>query len=94
MSSTSGAPGALKGNALYLETAKKMWKAGGIRKYYSGLNMGLIGVFPYSAIDMSLFAAFKKAYIRFTGDEEPGALGSLTFGAISGGLGATSVYPL
>lgn len=94
MSSTSGDPSALKGNALYIATAKKMFTSGGIRAYYSGLSMGLIGVFPYSAIDMSLFAAFKKAYTQYTGDEEPGALGSLTFGALSGGLGATSVYPL
>lgn len=94
MSSTSSTPGALKGNALYLATARDMFKSGGLRTYYRGLTMGIVGVFPYSAIDMSLFAAFKKAYIKFTGDEEPGALGSLTFGAVSGGLGATSVYPL
>lgn len=94
MSSTSSDPKALKGNALYLATAKKMFAAGGIRAYYSGLAMGIIGVFPYSAIDMSLFTTFKKAYTKYTGDEEPGALGSLTFGALSGGLGATSVYPL
>lgn len=51
MSSTSGDPKALKGNALYLATAKDMLKSGGMRAYYSGLTMGLIGVFPYSAID-------------------------------------------
>lgn len=94
MSSTSADPKALKGNALYLETAKNMLKSGGVRSYYSGLTMGLVGVFPYASIDYYLFGLFKNAYTQYTGDEEPGALGSLTFGAVSGGIGATSVYPL
>ena len=94
MSSTSSSPTALRGNALYAATGRDMWRTGGTRAYYKGLTLGLIGVFPYSAIDMSLFAAFKKAYSNYTANEEPGAMGSLTFGALSGGLGATSVYPL
>ena len=94
MSSTSSAPEALRGNALYAATARDMWRKGGTRAYYQGLMLGLIGVFPYSAIDMSLFSAFKKTYSQYTGVDEPGPLGSLTFGACSGGLGATSVYPL
>ena len=44
---------------------------------------------------MFLFSFFKKSYMDWAHtDEEPGVLGSLTFGALSGGLGATSVYPL
>ena len=46
MSSTSST--GLKGNALYLKTAQEMFKRGGVRAYYSGLSMGLIGVAPYS----------------------------------------------
>lgn len=57
-------------------------------------QIGLVGVFPYSAIDMSTFEALKLAYARSIGDHEPGVLALLAFGSISGSVGATSVYPL
>ncbi|KAJ4478192.1 mitochondrial carrier [Lentinula aciculospora] len=57
-------------------------------------KIGLIGVFPYSAIDMSTFEALKLAYLRSTGKEEPGVLALLAFGSLSGSVGATSVYPM
>lgn len=43
---------------------------------------------------MSTFEALKLAYIRSTGNEEPGVLALLSFGSVSGSIGATSVYPL
>ena len=43
---------------------------------------------------MSTFEALKLAYLRSTGKEEPGVLPLLAFGSVSGGVGATSVYPL
>ncbi len=57
-------------------------------------KIGLIGVFPYSAIDMSTFEALKLAYVRSTGNSEPGVLALLAFGSVSGSVGATSVYPM
>lgn len=48
----------------------------------------------YAAIDMSTFEALKLAYIRSTGKEEPGVFPLLIFGSVSGGVGATSVYPM
>lgn len=83
-----------KGNALLFATAKDMWRNGGMRTYYRGLTAGLIGVFPYSAIDMSTFEGIKLFWIRYTGKEEPGVLSLLAFGSISGSVGATTVYPL
>ncbi|KAJ7283581.1 mitochondrial carrier [Mycena rebaudengoi] len=77
-----------------LTAARHLWALGGIRAYYRGLTIGLVGVFPYSAIDMSTFEALKLAYMRSTGKEEPGVLALLAFGSISGSVGATSVYPL
>ncbi|KAH9951624.1 mitochondrial carrier [Amylocystis lapponica] len=77
-----------------LSAARRVWELGGIRRYYRGLTIGLIGVFPYSAIDMSTFEALKLAYLRSTGKEEPGVLALLAFGSVSGSIGATSVYPL
>ncbi|KAG9034417.1 hypothetical protein FS837_002203 [Tulasnella sp. UAMH 9824] len=75
-------------------TLKRTWNLGGIPAYYRGLTIGLIGVFPYSAIDMSTFETLKILYSRSTGIQEPGVLALLAFGSISGTVGATSVYPL
>ncbi|CAD6983561.1 unnamed protein product [Tilletia controversa] len=83
-----------KSQKILLKTAKDMWNNGGIRLYYRGLTAGLIGVFPYSAIDMSAFEGIKLFYIKYTGKEEPGVLALLAFGSISGSVGATTVYPL
>jgi len=79
---------------LLLPTMRRMWADGGMRAYYRGLTAGLIGVFPYSAIDMSTFEALKLAYIKWSGKEEPGVLALLAFGSVSGSVGATSVYPI
>ncbi|KAF5390568.1 hypothetical protein D9757_002733 [Collybiopsis confluens] len=57
-------------------------------------QIGLIGVFPYSAIDMSTFEMLKLTYVRSTGKEEPGVLALLAFGSLSGSVGAASVYPM
>jgi solute carrier family 25 phosphate transporter 23/24/25/41 len=86
--------GVNRGNALLVATARDMWRNGGMRTYYRGLTAGLIGVFPYSAIDMSTFEGIKLFWIRYTGREEPSVLSLLAFGSISGSVGATTVYPL
>ncbi|KAF5388157.1 hypothetical protein D9615_000463 [Tricholomella constricta] len=77
-----------------IQAARHVWGLGGVRAYYRGLSIGLVGVFPYSAIDMSTFEALKLAYLRSTGKDEPGVMALLAFGSISGSVGATSVYPL
>ncbi|CCM03175.1 uncharacterized protein FIBRA_05297 [Fibroporia radiculosa] len=77
-----------------LSAARRVWALGGIRAFYRGLTIGLVGVFPYSAIDMSTFEALKLAYLRSTRKDEPGVLALLAFGSVSGSIGATSVYPL
>ncbi|KAA1466367.1 mitochondrial carrier [Dentipellis sp. KUC8613] len=89
MMSSTGEP-----NRTLLSAAKRLWKLGGFRAYYRGLGIGLVGVFPYSAIDMSTFEALKLAYLRSTEKSEPGVLALLAFGSVSGSVGATSVYPL
>jgi len=94
--------GGLKGNALLVRTAKHMWADGGLRAAYRGLGLGLIGMFPYSAIDIGTFEYLKKHYIRtkarYLGvHEEDAHLGNVAtaiLGASSGALGASAVYPL
>jgi len=41
-----------------------MWQTGGLRAYYKGLTLGLVGIFPYSAIDLGTFGGMKKAYLK------------------------------
>jgi solute carrier family 25 (mitochondrial phosphate transporter), member 23/24/25/41 len=65
---------------------------------HSRLSAGLIGVYPYSAIDMSTFEALKSIYLttfhKDDGEQEMGILATLAAGSVSGGVGAGSVYPL
>ncbi|KAK1777898.1 mitochondrial carrier domain-containing protein [Copromyces sp. CBS 386.78] len=94
--------GGPKGNALLIRTAKQMWADGGLRAAYRGLGLGLIGMFPYSAIDIGTFELLKKSYRRAKAkyygvhedDAGPGNIAMGVLGASSGALGATVVYPL
>ncbi|KAG6359865.1 hypothetical protein INS49_010918 [Diaporthe citri] len=94
--------GGLTGNALLVQTAKKMVAEGGFRTAYRGITMGLVGMFPYSAIDMGTFEFLKKTFTRYkaryTGlheeDAAPGNVVTGIIGATSGAFGATVVYPL
>ncbi|KAL1836958.1 hypothetical protein VTJ49DRAFT_4437 [Mycothermus thermophilus] len=94
--------GGPKGSVLLLRTAQKMWADGGLRAAYRGLGLGLVGMFPYSAIDIGTFEFLKKSYTRamakyYEADEEDvhsGNVATAVLGATSGALGATVVYPL
>lgn len=90
------------GNTLLVQTARKMLAEGGFRTAYRGITMGLVGMFPYSAIDMGTFEFLKKTYTRHKAryygihedDAAPGNIATGIIGASSGAFGATVVYPL
>ncbi len=92
----------LHGNALILATAHKMWRTTGFRAFYRGLPMGLVGMFPYSAIDLTTFEYLKRfitnrnALARHCSveDASPGNVMTAGIGAVSGALGASLVYPI
>jgi solute carrier family 25 (mitochondrial phosphate transporter), member 23/24/25/41 len=94
--------GGLHGNRLILATAHKMWRETGIRAFYRGLPMGLVGMFPYAAIDLGTFEYLKRALAirnaRIRGchedDAAPGSFTTALIGGFSGALGASMVYPL
>ncbi|KAH8816272.1 mitochondrial carrier domain-containing protein [Xylogone sp. PMI_703] len=94
--------GGLHGNALIVATARKLYTQGGILPFYRGLTMGLIGVFPYSAIDLGTFEFLKKQITkrnaRLMGCHEddalPGSFATGCIGAMSGAFGASVVYPI
>lgn len=90
------------GNRLIAETAKKMWKINGFRAYYRGLTWGLIGQFPYSAIDLFTFESLKRSIIRRNmskrgcnkAEATPGSITTAAMGGFSGAFGASVVYPI
>lgn len=94
--------GGLHGNQLIMATWKKMYAQGGIRASYRGLTMGLIGMFPYSAIDLGTFEFLKGALTRRNAklmgchedDALPGSFATGCIGAFSGAFGASVVYPI
>ncbi|RSL40738.1 hypothetical protein CEP53_013187 [Fusarium sp. AF-6] len=92
----------LQGVALVRQTAIKMYADGGVRACYRGLTMGLVGMFPYSAIDMGTFELLKNTYKSYYAkrdgihedDVKPGNIATGIIGATSGAFGASVVYPL
>lgn len=92
-----------KGNALVAATARKIWRTSGVRGYYRGLPMGLIGMFPYSAIDLFTFERLKQGVVnrnmRLRGvkheeDAMPSNFALALMGGFSGAIGASIVYPV
>ncbi|KAL2854535.1 mitochondrial carrier domain-containing protein [Aspergillus pseudodeflectus] len=94
--------GGLKGNQLIAATARKVWNKNGLLGFFRGLPLGLIGMFPYAAIDLSTFEYLKRTLLarkaRLHGcHEDDVPLSNFTTGAIgafSGGVSASVVYPL
>ncbi|KAF9998470.1 hypothetical protein BGZ80_004216 [Entomortierella chlamydospora] len=86
---------------------REIWQKAGLRGFYRGLGPSLVGIFPYAAIDLSVFETLKFGYMRWKAGVHEGDKGSeekaldrpsvfvlLACGTISGSVGATSVYPL
>ncbi|KAJ4367578.1 hypothetical protein N0V83_007162 [Neocucurbitaria cava] len=94
--------GGLHGNRLIWATAKKMWQTGGVVAYYRGLPMGIVGIFPYAALDLGTFEYLKRSIARRNAkkrgcheqDAEPGGFMTAAIGGFSGAFGASAVYPL
>ncbi|KAK1050194.1 hypothetical protein LTS16_003178 [Friedmanniomyces endolithicus] len=91
------------GNKLLLHTAQKMWARNGIVAFYRGLPMGLVGMFPYAAIDLFTFETLKRKMIarnmkqyglKHEEDALPGNFTLALMGGVSGAIGASIVYPI
>ncbi|KAL8906503.1 MAG: hypothetical protein Q9207_001989 [Kuettlingeria erythrocarpa] len=94
--------GGLRGNKLISATAQKMWNKNGLRSFYRGLPLGLVGIFPYSAIDLTTFEYTKRFIVSYNvnryhcheDEAAPGTTMTLLIGGFSGAFGASVVYPL
>lgn len=94
--------GGLRGNKLIIATARKVLETHGVFGFFRGLPLGLVGMFPYAAVDLTTFEYLKRALLarkaRINGcHEDDIPLSNFTTGAIgafSGALSASMVYPL
>ncbi|KAH3901339.1 Ca(2+)-binding ATP:ADP antiporter SAL1 SCDLUD_002830 [Saccharomycodes ludwigii] len=93
----------LKGNKLLITTAKEMYNnGGGLRIFYRGVGVGVMGIFPYAALDLGTFTALKKWFIQREALKRHVPVEDVTLsnfivlpmGAFSGTVGATLVYPI
>ncbi|EEQ38680.1 putative calcium-binding mitochondrial carrier [Clavispora lusitaniae] len=92
----------VKGNALLIQTAKNMYREGGLRMFYRGIFVGTSGIFPYAALDLGTFSTIKNWLVKRQAKEmgipeDEVRLPNykvLSLGAISGTFGATVVYPI
>lgn len=92
----------LKDKNILFNTAKQMFQDGGFFIFYRGLSAGLLGMFPYAALDLGTFSALKKWLISRQAKEMNipekdvtlSNLAVLPMGALSGSVGATAVYPI
>ncbi|EPY54234.1 carrier protein [Schizosaccharomyces cryophilus OY26] len=90
------------GESVVFENAKQLYRSSGIRGYYRGILIGVLGMFPYSATDLGTFEGLKKTWIGILSNKDnidpqdvklPNGL-VMVFGALSGSIGATLVFPL
>ncbi|CAL9733240.1 truncated non-functional calcium-binding mitochondrial carrier Sal1p-1 [Monosporozyma servazzii] len=90
------------GNKLLINTAKQMYQEGGLRIFYRGVAVGLMGIFPYAALDLGTFSTLKRWYINRQAKQMGVSPDKLTLdniavipiGAFSGSVGACVVYPI
>ena len=83
-------------------TAKSLYRANGLRGFWPGLTVSLLGVFPYQALDMGIYETLKVTYLQYMNAQKdengkskpPNVLILWACGMVSGSIGASSVYPL
>ncbi|OII72622.1 carrier protein [Cryptosporidium andersoni] len=66
----------------------------GLRAFYRGAIPAIVGVFPYSGIDLACFETLKSLHSKYKHGVEPSLLELLSFGAISSTLGQIVSYPI
>ncbi|CAR27367.1 hypothetical protein ZYGR_0I06410 [Zygosaccharomyces rouxii] len=92
----------LRGNKLLFQTARDMYRVGGLQNFYRGVLVGVTGIFPYAALDLGTFTMMKRWYTanqsrKLKIPEDQVSISNLIvlpMGAFSGTVGATMVYPV
>lgn len=75
-------------------TMKQMYlKEGGVKALYRGLLPTTMGVAPYVGLNFMIYESV-RSYFTPEGQTNPGTVGKLGAGAISGAIAQTCTYPL
>lgn len=76
-----------------LHCMRETVRAEGVFALYKGLGASLVGIMPFSAVDLALYNTF-KAELRRSRRSEPSTLTMLGCGALSSSLAQLATYPL
>lgn len=83
-----------KSSLIIFQATKNILKKEGILTFYRGFFTGLLGVFPYAALDLGTFYTIKKYLIEKNNNNMVSSYVILGLGALSGAISSSIVYPL
>lgn len=72
----------------------KIVKDEGPAELYRGLTPSLIGVVPYAATNYFAYDTLRKAYKKFSKDDEIGNIATLLIGSAAGAISSSATFPL
>ncbi|CAL1286561.1 unnamed protein product [Larinioides sclopetarius] len=77
------------------DAVRKIYRTEGLRSFYKGYLPNLLGIIPYSGIDLAIYETLKKSYTaRHPEVKEPGPVVLLGCGTASSSCGQIASYPL
>eukprot|EP00730_Choanoeca_flexa_P015548 TRINITY_DN7166_c0_g1_i1.p1 TRINITY_DN7166_c0_g1~~TRINITY_DN7166_c0_g1_i1.p1 ORF type:complete len:563 (+),score=85.81 TRINITY_DN7166_c0_g1_i1:208-1896(+) len=68
-----------------------LYKEGGLRMFYRGLQPAIVGVVPYAGIDLAVYDALRSTYQKHYDESHP--IATLVFGVVSSTCGQLISYP-
>ncbi|XP_028901990.2 calcium-binding mitochondrial carrier protein SCaMC-2-A-like [Zeugodacus cucurbitae] len=76
-----------------INLVQSIYKTEGLRTFYNGYTINLMGVIPYAGIDLALYETLKKYLSGETTNTPPNSLILLACGAVSSAVGQIITYP-
>ena len=81
-------------SATYLQTARRVYTADGVRGLYGGFGATLIGAGPRGAIGFGVFETLKPYLARYDYFRENPSVSKVVCGYLAGLLSESFIYPL
>ena len=69
-------------------------RAEGPKALFGGLMPSLVGIIPYSGLNLGCYDALRSGYTKWSGSEHVPKVAAFVMGAVSGATAATATYPL
>lgn len=76
-----------------LSLVKNIYLTEGVRSFYNGYTINLLGVLPYAGIDLALYETLKKYLGAEKTNKHPNSMVLLVCGAVSSSVGQIITYP-